>query len=55
MEALPGNVMAGEGGRGAAGPAQDVRHLPPARTVYIYYNCVACCIDSDAASTVVKT
>ena len=50
MEARPGDVMAGAGG--AAGPAPDVRHQPPGRTVYICYNCVTCCIN--AASTVVK-
>ena len=34
VEALPGDVMAGAGG--AAGPAPDVRHQPPGRTVYRY-------------------
>ena len=50
MEALPGDVMAGAGG--AAGPAQDVRHQPPGKTVYIYYNCASIIIN--AARTVVK-
>jgi hypothetical protein len=37
VEALPcGNVMAGAGG--AAGPAQDIRHQPPGRTLAVYYD-----------------
>jgi hypothetical protein len=50
VEALPGDVMAGAGG--AAGPALDVRHQPPGRTVYIYFICMPYHIN--AASKVVK-
>jgi hypothetical protein len=50
VEARPGDVMAGAGG--AAGPALDVRHQPPGRTVYIYFICMPFHIN--AASKVVK-
>ena len=50
VEARPGDVMAGAGG--AAGHAQDVRHQPPGRTVYIYFICVP--YNINAASKVVK-
>ena len=49
VEARPGDVMAGAGG--AAGPALDVRHQPPGRTVYMYFICEYCYIN--AASKVV--
>ena len=49
VEALPGDVMAGA--VGAAGPAPDVRHQPPGRTVYMYFICEQCYIN--AASKVV--
>ncbi len=42
--------MAGSGG--SAGPAPDIRHQPPGRTLVVYYDLGLVCID--AASIVVK-
>jgi hypothetical protein len=54
VEARPGDVMAGAGG--AAGPAQEVCHQPPATTIYIYiyiyYNYVL--YQNNAAGIAVK-
>ncbi len=50
VDARAGDVMAGA--EGAAGPAQDVRHQPPGRTVIIYCNYGP--FNIDATSKVVK-
>ena len=36
VDALVGDAMAGAPARHAAGPAPDVRHQPPGKTLYIY-------------------